>query len=114
MSLCGPGATILSAASRTTIGRPNDKSSMQTWQQFFKRAQVRQMLVRFCLLVRSALNRKTVKGRLQILHSAWTLLVRASILRRGSEGLHHGRPLASGHTDCLEDTFRRQKGSLSF
>jgi hypothetical protein len=69
MSLFGPGATILSAASRTTMGRPNDRSSMQHWQQFLRRAHVRQMFVRFCRAVRSAFQRKMVKGRVQILHS---------------------------------------------
>jgi hypothetical protein len=43
---------------------------MQHWQQFLSRAQVRQMLVRLLLAVLSAFHLKTVKGRVQILHSA--------------------------------------------
>jgi hypothetical protein len=59
----------LSAASRTTMGRPKERSSMQHWQQFLRRAHVRQMFVRFCRAVRSAFQRKMVNGRVQILHS---------------------------------------------
>lgn len=69
-ALCGPGAIILSAASRTTIGRPKDKSSMQHWQQFFSRAHVRQIPVDFEREVRSVFQVKTVNGRVHSLHSA--------------------------------------------
>jgi hypothetical protein len=52
---------------------------MQHWQQFFRRAQVRQILVCFERDVRSAFQVKTVKGRVQILHSAWRYEVSSCI-----------------------------------
>lgn len=51
------------------MGRPNDRSSIQHWQQFLRRAHVRQMFVRFCRAVRSVFQRKIENGRVQILHS---------------------------------------------
>jgi hypothetical protein len=52
------------------MGRPKERSSMQHWQQFFSRAQVRQMLVCLEREVRSVFQVKSVKGRVQSLHSA--------------------------------------------
>jgi hypothetical protein len=43
---------------------------MQHWQQFLRRAQVRQMPVDFEREVRSVFQVKTVKGRVQSLHCA--------------------------------------------
>jgi len=42
---------------------------MQHWQQFFRRAHVKQMFVRFWRAVRSDFQRNIVNGRVQILHS---------------------------------------------
>jgi hypothetical protein len=103
---------------------------MQHWQQFFRRAQVRQILVCFERDVRSAFQVKTVKGRVQILHSAYRYEVssclqvkierffqtsgvqlRQAMARSGKVYLHHGRFLASVHMDYLEGSFRRLKGS---
>ena len=88
---------------------------MQHWQQFFRRAHVRQMFVRFWRAVRSAFQRKMVNGRVQILHSYIVLADCARWKHRVSETYCAVVFLQHLHIWVIWETFfadRREVGRL--
>jgi hypothetical protein len=112
MSLLGATSFLCRAASRTATGSPYWRSSRHVWQQFFSFAQVWQTSVFLKRMPAPGIHRKTVNGRVQILHSApcpcllWSQAFNTSVLH----GQKKTEYTPSADKDLHRDKSRRAKG----